>query len=124
GWGRGEERRIGVPKKIPETPETKGARHRVPAEMFAPAAFLVLLAFAMGLLPQVLSVAQAGAACFVNTAGYQASVLDQAVISPALESAAPAFTKLAIARSVVATLLALALGGFALSPWWPARRPM
>lgn len=121
GWGPGEESETGGAKKIEEHRETKGD-HRVPPAMYGPAAALVALAIAIGLLPGIRQAAQNGATRFADYAGYQARVLDGATIPlnpPPVEHTYPIS---GMARSIAATAAAFALAWFALSPYWPRKK--
>ena len=122
GWGHGEEGETGGAKKIEEGPETKGPRHDIPAAMYGPAAVLALLALAVGIIPGVRQAAQAGATRFADYAGYQARVLDNAVVPlspPPVEHVFPASS---MARSIGAAAAAFLLAWFALSPYWPRKK--
>lgn len=122
GWGPGEESETAGAKKIEEHRETKGD-HRVPAAMYGPAAVLVLLAIVIGLVPGIRQAAQEGATRFADYAGYQARVLDNATIPlrpPPVEHTYPIS---GMARSIAATAAAFALAWFALSSYWPRKKP-
>ena len=122
GWGEGEESETGGAKKIEEDRETKGASHRIPPAMYAPAAVLVLLAIAIGLVPTVRQAAQNGATRFADYAGYQARVLDNANIPLSPPPVEHTYPIPGMARSVGAAAAALALAWFALSPYWPRKK--
>ncbi len=122
GWGTAND--VGGAKKIEEGPETEdaGVDHPIPPEMFVPAAFLALLAIAIGLIPGVLQAAHNAAATLADASGYQARVLDHAWLPMPWLPVEQVFPLMSIARSVAATLCALGLALFALSPYWRISR--
>jgi multicomponent Na+:H+ antiporter subunit D len=66
-----------------ETSETEGPKRRTPISMIGPPIALVLLAIAVGLIPQLGHVTQAGAVRFQDQGGYAATVLANAhVVHP------------------------------------------
>ena len=122
GWGQGEEAETGGAKKIEEGPETRGPRHDIPPAMYGPAAVLALLALAVGLIPGVRQAAQSGATRFADYAGYQARVLDNAVVPLNPPPVEHVFPVSGMARSIGATVAAFLLAWFALSPYWPRKK--
>jgi multicomponent Na+:H+ antiporter subunit D len=125
GWGKGEEEETGGAKKIEEKPETtRGGSHPIPPQMYAPAAVLAVLALAIGLIPGVRSAAQTAATRMADTAGYQALVLDHAWVEVHPEAVEHVFPFSSVLRALAATLLALVLAGFSLSPYWPRKQPL
>ncbi len=124
GWGRAEDSETGGAKKIPEQPETKdgGGDHRIPPEMFGPAAVLAVLALAIGITPGVRQAAQSAATRMADASGYQAIVLDHATVPLAPPPVEHVFPKSSLARAILATALAFALAGFSLSPYWPRKK--
>ncbi len=127
GWGEDEEQETGGAKKIEEKPETSDAGHgghRIPPEMFLPAAVLAALALAIGLMPQVRQSAQAAATRFADAAGYQARVLDHAWLPVAPPPVEHVFPLSSIIRALVATACAFGLAGLSLSPYWPRKQPL
>lgn len=125
GWGPIEDSGPEGAKKIEEGPETSGAgsrEHRIPAVMFGPAAALAILALAIGLAPGVRLAAQAGANRMADAAGYQAMVLDHASLPINPPPVERAFPTSSVGRAMAAALLALALAGLSLSPYWPKKK--
>jgi multicomponent Na+:H+ antiporter subunit D len=127
GWGPKEEGETGGAKKIEEEPETIDAGssdHRIPPEMFGPAAVLAVLALAIGLTPGVRQAAQTAATRMADAAGYQAMVLDHASLPVNPAPVEHVFPVPSLIRAIAGTVLALALAGFSLSPYWPRKRPI
>ena len=122
GWGPRHDPFSGGGKKIKEERETKDAGHGVPAVMFVPAAVLVLLALAIGVLPHMEQQARVAAFTMADHAGYQARVLDGASLpdrEPAEEQIPMAGS---LARSLGATATALLMAFLALAPWYPRKK--
>jgi len=125
GWGSGEESEEGGAEKIEEGPETADAGnndHRIPPEMFGPAALLAILALAIGLTPGVRHAAQAAATRMADATGYQAIVIDHAWLPLNPPPVEHVFPKSSVLRSLAAALLAFALAGCSLSPYWPTKK--
>jgi multicomponent Na+:H+ antiporter subunit D len=125
GWGPGEESETGGAEKIEEGPETGDAgdgEHRIPPEMFGPAAVLALLALVIGLTPGVRQAAQTAATRMADAAGYQTIVLDHAPVPVHPAPVEHVFPMSSMMRAIAATVLALALAGFSLSPYWPGKK--
>jgi multicomponent Na+:H+ antiporter subunit D len=81
GFGGHKKDAITGAENIPEGRETKGPHQRVPLSMWVPAALLVLLAIAGGLMgDRIQHAASFAAAELADSAGYQARVLDAAAI--------------------------------------------
>jgi hypothetical protein len=64
-----------------ETSETDVAKQRTPASMIVPPIVLVILALALGLLPRLGAVVQAGAVRLEDQSGYTATVLSGVHVS-------------------------------------------
>jgi multicomponent Na+:H+ antiporter subunit D len=124
GWGPGKSE-TGGEEKIEEGPETGDAgdgQHRIPPEMFGPAAVLAVLALAIGLIPGVRQAAQTAATRMADAAGYQAIVLDHASVPVHPAPVEHVFPMSSMMRAIAANVLALALAGFSLSPYWPVKK--
>ncbi len=82
GWGDppSEDPRMGE-EASEETSETEEAKQRTPWSMIVPPIGLVVLALAVGLLPHIGPVVQAGAVRFQDQAGYAATVLGGAHVA-------------------------------------------
>jgi multicomponent Na+:H+ antiporter subunit D len=125
GWGPGEESETGGAEKIEEGPETGDAgdgQHRIPPEMFGPAAVLAMLALAIGMIPGVRQAEQTAATRMADAAGYQAIVLDHASVPVHPAPVEHVFPMSSMMRAIAASVLALALAGFSLSPYWPVKK--
>jgi multicomponent Na+:H+ antiporter subunit D len=109
-------------KPLREERETKGPHQGVPAVMFVPALAMIVLAIAAGLIPNALNSFRTGARAFADHSGYQARVLQGAYLP--LKAAAPEHPRMitAASRSIAATLAAILLALFSLSPAWQQTR--
>lgn len=119
--GSGKDPATATAQKIEEEPETGGAHHHIPAVMYGPALFLAVLALAVGLMPGIRQKAQFGATQFADYAGYQARVLDNAVVPVSPPPVEHVFPISSVGRSLGAAALALLLAWFALSSYWPRK---
>lgn len=123
GMGKGEEADTAGAKKIPEERETQGHGGPIPGTMLGPAIALVVLTLAVGLIHGVHKAALTGAAELMDHSGYAARTLESAVL-PVRTPEIPEHPKLpSIIRAVAANLAALALAWFALSKFWPSKKP-
>ncbi len=125
GWGPGEESETGGAEKIEEGPETEDSgdgKHSIPPAMFGPAAVLVILAFAIGLLPGVRQAVQNAGVRMADAAGYQAIVLDHASLPANPLPVEHVFPASSVMRALAAALFAVALAAFSLSPYWPRKK--
>ncbi|HWG74129.1 MAG TPA: proton-conducting transporter membrane subunit [Acidimicrobiales bacterium] len=98
-----------------ETSETGADKGRTPLTMIVPAAVLVVIAFAVGFVPNLGSVVQAGAVRFQDQAGYDAAVLTGARVTRpvALRAGEPTgitVTDVATGAGSAAGAVVLALG--------------
>ena len=115
GLGRGSKKDMAGAKYIEEGRETAGPHRRVPATMLLPAAALVALALAIGMLPNVGHAFEFAGAEMADGAGFQARVLDGAKGLPVSipqrkEPLAPS-----IYHGLLRSLVALGLAAAALS---------
>lgn len=110
-------------KTTDEGRETGGPHSRVPLVMFLPALVLVLISLAAGCIPGVLGVFRTAAFGFADHAGYQARVLDGALLP--FREVAPEHTPLlmAVLRSVSSPLCAIIVAAISLSRVWQRWRP-
>jgi len=97
-----------------ETSETESARNRIPLSMIVPPVVLVALAIALGLLPHLGPVLEAGAVRFQDQGAYNATVLTGAHIADpsalmAPEAAITTITDLAAGIGTTLGSIALAL---------------
>ena len=121
GWGPRHSPFTEGAKHIDEQRETKGASRKVPAVMFIPAAVLVALAIAVGVMPHIGQDSRIAAFTMADRAGYQNRVLDGSHLPdlhPKVEHGSMAGS---MARSFGATATALALAFLMLAPWYPRK---
>ena len=124
GMGKGEEEEIAGGTKTQEEPETtSGRERRIPAVMSIPAVVLALGALGTGLVPGIQRAALSASTEVMDRAGYQARTLDSAWLPISLPEQPEPVAAGALLRSAGATALALLLAWFALSPYWPAKKP-
>ena len=123
GMGKGEEADTAGAKRIPEERETHGHGGPIPGTMLGPAIALVVLALAVGLIHGVHRTALTGAAELMDHSGYAARTLESAAL-PVQTPEIPEHPELpSILRAIAANLAALALAWFALSNFWPSKKP-
>lgn len=96
-----------------ETSETEAAKDRTPWTMLLPPALLVVLALAVGLVPEIGSVVQSATVRFEDQHAYNALVLSGHSLAPAVAPAAPEDTGVTVAD--VATGVGSALGAVLLA---------
>jgi multicomponent Na+:H+ antiporter subunit D len=75
-------------------------------------------------MPGILRGAQEAAVRMADAAGYQAIVLDHAWLPVNVPPVEQVFRLSSVLRGIVAALLALALAGLSLSPYWPRKKPV
>jgi len=123
GRGPKEDRSTKGAKDIKEDRENRGGDgDGVPAAMFVPALVLVLLAFAVGLVPHLHEQVRASAFTMTDYAGYQARVLDGSHLPDREPERDSTPLTGSLLRSFGATAAALLLAVFTLSPKWPKRK--
>ena len=122
GWGPHRDPFSSGGKQIEEQRETKDVGHGVPAVMFVPAAVLVLLALAIGIVPHVQQETRVAAFTMADQAGYQARVLDGSQLPDRLPAEEETPLAGSLARSFGSTGAALVLAFLALAPWYPRKR--
>jgi multicomponent Na+:H+ antiporter subunit D len=122
GYGARKHAAITGAKKVEEKPETQGPHSRVPASMALPALCLVLLAISVGVMGnRVEHGASLAAAEMADAAGYQARVLDNAVLPVSVPQEKHGLAT-SLARSYGATAAAFLLAWLALRQEEPGRR--
>ncbi len=109
-------------KTVDERRETSGPHNHVPAVMFLPAFALGLLAIAAGCIPGETHAVLTAACAFADHAGYQARVLEGAFLPIQAVASEHAPLLSSVLRSLGATLAAIALAVFAISPAWDRGR--
>jgi len=121
GWGPKHDEFSGGGKHISEQRETHDAGHNIPAVMFIPAAVLVVLALAVGIMPHMDQQARVAAFTMADHAGYQARVLDGSKLPDATPEQEHTPMAASLARSFGATAAALAIAFLTLAPWYPRK---
>ena len=121
GWGPKHDEFSGGGKHISEQRETKHSGQGIPAVMFVPAAVLVLLALAIGIMPHVHQEARVAAFTMADHAGYQARVLDGTKLPDAKPEVEYSPLAESLARSLGATGAALGIAFLTLAPWYPRK---
>jgi multicomponent Na+:H+ antiporter subunit D len=112
GWGEAEDKSQQEEGETDEGRET-GGDSRVPATMYLPVLFLLLLGIAVSFVPGIREKVETAGMRFQDQAAYQAEVLQRAGLPayhpPPSESLLPG-----IVRGLVSTLLAFVLAGYVL----------